>query len=66
MSIQAKDMVEKVCPFIRMKCMGPECVNWMSKDVTIESNSGVWTDGVMISRGYAKCRLWNDEQEYMS
>ena len=63
--LDAKEMMNRQCPFIRRNCMGPECVMWMGKDVVIESNSGVWTDGVMVKRGKSKCRLWVDECEYM-
>ena len=63
--MNASDMVELVCPFIKRKCIGPKCVMWMGKDVVVESNSGVWTDGVLVKRGKSKCRLWVDEQEYM-
>ena len=65
MSMLASEMVEKICPFIKRTCIGPECVNWMGKNVVVEAHSNVWTDGVNISQGRAKCRLWNDEQEYM-
>jgi len=66
MSIKAQDMLNRVCPFIDRKCMGDECVNWKSANVTINAHTSVWgDDGTPIVEGRSKCRLWVDTEEYM-
>jgi hypothetical protein len=63
--MEAKEMTEKICPIIEKCCIGPDCVNWMGKEVVLEAHSGVWSEGRKITRGKAKCRLWNDSREYL-
>ena len=43
----------------------PKCVNWMGKTEYIEAGAGVYSEGKMVPRGRAKCRLWVDSEEYL-
>lgn len=64
MSMRSEEMLNKICPFIKDKCMGDECVNWKFKNEAIEAGASVWGEGKTILQGRAVCRLWVDREEY--
>jgi hypothetical protein len=61
--MDTKEMISKICPFIRDNCIASDCIMFIKKDVIIDYDSGVWSDGVTVRRSMGKCRLWVDEQE---